>query len=83
LARQCARGRTRQSRTGRPTIEGDLVTRFTGVTSAYKVGDRVFHLKFGNSNVVRVDGNKLTGFHADGADGLRPGRKRLIFVRKI
>jgi len=23
-------------------------------------GDRVFHLKFGNGNVVAVDGNKLT-----------------------
>src|SRR5262249_11130566 len=32
----------------------------TGVTSAYKVGDRVFHQKFGNGNVVRVEGNKLT-----------------------
>jgi DNA helicase-2/ATP-dependent DNA helicase PcrA len=42
------------------TIEGELVTKSTGVTSAYKVGDRVFHQKFGNGNVRQVEGNKLT-----------------------
>src|SRR5258708_4697737 len=41
------------------TIEGELIARSTGATSAYRVGDRVFHLKFGNGNVVAVDGNKL------------------------
>ncbi len=45
---------------GPQTIEGELVTKSTGVTSAYKVGDRVFHQKFGNGNVVQVEGNKLT-----------------------
>jgi DNA helicase-2/ATP-dependent DNA helicase PcrA len=49
-----------RGRTGPMTIEGELVTKSTGVTSAYKVGDRVFHLKFGNGNVVQVEGNKLT-----------------------
>ena len=29
-------------------------------TSSFTVGDRVFHQKFGNGNVVAVDGNKLT-----------------------
>ena len=28
--------------------------------SAFSVGDRVFHQKFGNGDVVAVDGNKLT-----------------------
>jgi DNA helicase-2/ATP-dependent DNA helicase PcrA len=50
-----------RGRTGPPlTIEGELVTKSTGVTSAYKAGDRVFHQKFGNGNVVQVEGNKLT-----------------------
>jgi DNA helicase-2/ATP-dependent DNA helicase PcrA len=42
------------------TIEGELVAKSTGTTSAFTVGDRVFHQKFGNGNVVAVDGNKLT-----------------------
>jgi DNA helicase-2/ATP-dependent DNA helicase PcrA len=42
------------------TIEGELVAKSTGATSAYAVGDRVFHIKFGNGNVTLVDGNKLT-----------------------
>ena len=28
--------------------------------SSFAVGERVFHQKFGNGNVVAVDGNKLT-----------------------
>jgi DNA helicase-2/ATP-dependent DNA helicase PcrA len=42
------------------TIEGELVAKSTGVSSAFKPGDRVFHIKFGNGNVTTVDGNKLT-----------------------
>ena len=42
------------------TIEGELVAKSTGTTSLFGIGDRVFHLKFGNGNVVSVDGNKLT-----------------------
>ena len=43
------------------TIEGELVARSTSATpSPFKVGDRVFHLKFGNGNVAGVEGNKLT-----------------------
>jgi DNA helicase II / ATP-dependent DNA helicase PcrA len=41
------------------TIEGELVAKSTGTTSAFTVGDRVFHQKFGNGNVTHVDGNKL------------------------
>ncbi len=42
------------------TIEGELIAKSTGTVSPYAVGDRVFHLKFGNGNVTHVDGNKLT-----------------------
>jgi ATP-dependent DNA helicase UvrD/PcrA len=42
------------------TIEGELVAKSTGTVSSFAVGDRVFHQKFGNGNVVAVDGNKLT-----------------------
>jgi DNA helicase II / ATP-dependent DNA helicase PcrA len=42
------------------TIEGELVAKSTGTVSEFAVGDRVFHQKFGNGNVVAVDGNKLT-----------------------
>jgi ATP-dependent DNA helicase UvrD/PcrA len=65
-------------KTGPVTIEGELVTKSTGVTSAYKVGDRVFHQKFGNGNVRQVEGNKLTiAFD-------RAGEKKVVdsFVQK-
>ena len=42
------------------TIEGELVAKSTGAPSSFTVGERVFHQKFGNGNVVAVDGNKLT-----------------------
>ena len=41
-------------------IEGELIAKSTGTVSTFTVGDRVFHQKFGNGNVVAVDGNKLT-----------------------
>jgi DNA helicase-2/ATP-dependent DNA helicase PcrA len=41
-------------------IEGELVAKSTGTVSSFSVGERVFHQKFGNGNVVAVDGNKLT-----------------------
>ncbi len=43
-----------------PTIEGELVAKSTGTTSAFALGDRVFHQKFGNGNITAIDGNKLT-----------------------
>jgi DNA helicase-2/ATP-dependent DNA helicase PcrA len=56
-----APGAARRSlRQGPLTIEGELVAKSTGTASAYAVGDRVFHQKFGNGKVVAVDGNKLT-----------------------
>jgi DNA helicase-2/ATP-dependent DNA helicase PcrA len=61
------------------TIEGELVAKSTGVASAFAVGDRVFHLKFGNGDVVAVDGNKLTiAFD-------KAGEKRVVdsFVERV
>ncbi|HZE45637.1 MAG TPA: UvrD-helicase domain-containing protein [Xanthobacteraceae bacterium] len=42
------------------TIEGELVAKSTGAVSAFSIGDRVFHMKFGNGDVIAVEGNKLT-----------------------
>jgi DNA helicase-2/ATP-dependent DNA helicase PcrA len=42
------------------TIEGELVAKSTGTTSPFALGDRVFHQKFGNGDVVAIEGNKLT-----------------------
>ena len=60
-------------------IEGELVAKSTGTTSSFTVGDRVFHQKFGNGNVVAVDGNKLTiAFD-------KAGEKRVVdsFVERV
>ncbi len=61
------------------TIEGELVAKSTGVASHFQSGDRVFHIKFGNGNVVAVDGNKLT-IQFDKA-----GEKRVVdsFVERV
>jgi DNA helicase-2/ATP-dependent DNA helicase PcrA len=61
------------------TIEGELVAKSTGTVSVFSVGDRVFHLKFGNGNVTHVDGNKLT-IQFDKA-----GEKRVVdsFVERV
>jgi DNA helicase-2/ATP-dependent DNA helicase PcrA len=48
------------SRRGPLVVDGELVAKSTGTVSLYGVGDRVFHVKFGNGNVTAVDGNKLT-----------------------
>jgi DNA helicase II / ATP-dependent DNA helicase PcrA len=61
------------------TIEGELVAKSTGTTSAFRVGDRVFHQKFGNGNVIHVEGNKLT------IDFDHAGEKKAVdsFVHKV
>jgi DNA helicase II / ATP-dependent DNA helicase PcrA len=61
------------------TIEGELVAKSTGTTSAFRVGDRVFHQKFGNGRVIHVEGNKLT------IDFDRAGEKKVVdsFVQKV
>src|SRR5579871_2097799 len=61
------------------TIEGELVAKSTGTVSAFTVGDRVFHQKFGNGNITAIDGNKLT-IQFD-----RAGEKRVVdsFVARV
>ena len=61
------------------TIEGELIAKSTGAPSLFSVGERVFHQKFGNGNVVAVDGNKLT-IRFDKA-----GEKRVVdsFVERV
>jgi DNA helicase-2/ATP-dependent DNA helicase PcrA len=61
------------------TIDGELVAKSTTETpSKFTVGDRVFHIKFGNGNVVGIEGNKLT------IEFDRAGQKRVLdgFVEK-
>ena len=53
-------GRSTSAHRSPLTIEGELVAKSTGTISAFAVGERVFHQKFGNGNVTAVDGNKLT-----------------------
>jgi DNA helicase-2/ATP-dependent DNA helicase PcrA len=47
--------------------------------SKFKTGDRVFHLKFGNGNIVEIEGNKLT------IEFDRAGQKRVLdgFVERV
>ncbi len=62
------------------TIEGELVAKSTTAEpSRFNVGDRVFHLKFGNGNIAAIDGNKLT------IDFDRAGQKRVLdgFVERV
>ncbi len=61
-------------------IEGELVaSSINEPGSAFAVGDRVFHLKFGNGNIAAIDGNKLT------IDFDKAGQKRVLdsFVEQI
>ena len=59
-------------------IEGELVAKSTGAASQYKVGERVFHEKFGYGAISEVDGNKLT------VEFEKAGQKRVVdsFVDK-
>jgi DNA helicase II / ATP-dependent DNA helicase PcrA len=62
------------------TIDGELVAKSTSDTpSAFTVGDRVFHQKFGNGNVSAIEGNKLT------VDFDKAGQKRVLdgFVARV
>ncbi len=62
------------------TIEGELVAKSTvSEPSKFAIGDRVFHLKFGNGNVAAIEGNKLT------IDFDRAGQKRVLdgFVQPV
>jgi len=62
------------------TIDGELVAKSTSAEpSKFAVGDRVFHIKFGNGNVCEIEGNKLT------IDFDRAGQKRVLdgFVERV
>ncbi len=62
------------------TIEGELVAKsVSDAPSPFKVGDRVFHQKFGNGNVAAIEGNKLT------IDFDRAGQKKVLdgFVKAV
>ncbi|MDX3925122.1 MAG: UvrD-helicase domain-containing protein [Shinella sp.] len=62
------------------TIEGELVAKSVGTEpSRFSIGDRVFHIKFGNGNVAAIEGNKLT------IDFDRAGQKRVLdgFVEPV
>ena len=55
------------------TIEGEPVAKSVAVEpSRFSVGDRVFHLKFGNGDIAAIDGDKLT------VDFDKAGRKRVL-----
>lgn len=61
-------------------IQGELVAKSKVDTpSAFAIGDRVFHIKFGNGNVSGIEGNKLT------IDFDRAGQKRVLdgFVERV
>ena len=59
-------------------IEGELVASSTKETSAFEIGARVFHEKFGYGTVSEAEGNKLT------VDFEKAGRKRVVdsFLQK-
>ena len=54
----------------------------TGTVSSFTIGDRVFHQKFGNSDVVAIEGNKLTIARRTRPD--KAGEKRVVdsFVQR-
>ncbi|SDA86075.1 ATP-dependent helicase [Mesorhizobium qingshengii] len=65
-------GAGRTSVKGR-TIDGELVAKSVAdKPSAFSVGDRVFHQKFGNGNISAIEGNKLT------IDFDKAGQKRVL-----
>jgi DNA helicase-2/ATP-dependent DNA helicase PcrA len=62
------------------TIDGELIAKAKiDEPSKFTVGDRVFHIKFGNGNIAGIEGNKLT------IDFDRAGQKRVLdgFVEKV
>ncbi|CDN54401.1 DNA helicase II [Neorhizobium galegae bv. officinalis bv. officinalis str. HAMBI 1141] len=62
------------------TIDGELVAKSVADTpSQFSVGDRVFHVKFGNGNISAIEGNKLT------IEFDRAGEKRVLegFVERV
>lgn len=62
-----------------PLIEGELVASSIQENSAFTIGERIFHIKFGYGAIAYIDGNKLT------IDFEKAGQKRVVdsFVEKI
>ncbi|MEM6384002.1 MAG: UvrD-helicase domain-containing protein [Pseudomonadota bacterium] len=70
---QAAKGAGRRPSSGPITIDGELVARsVVDRGSAYGIGDRVFHQKFGYGLVAVIEGNKLT------IDFDKAGRKKVV-----
>ncbi len=57
---------------GPMTIEGELVASETQSGSRYRIGERIFHQKFGYGAIARIDGNKLT------VDFDKAGQKKVV-----
>jgi DNA helicase-2/ATP-dependent DNA helicase PcrA len=57
-----------------PMLEGEyrLVASDTADGSTYRVGERIFHQKFGYGEIARIDGNKLT------VDFEKAGTKKVV-----
>ncbi|RCL03239.1 MAG: DNA helicase II [Candidatus Tokpelaia sp. JSC189] len=70
------------SRTSRhlETIERELAGKSrTSAPSAFRIGERVFHMKFGNGNIIAIADNKLTiSFDKAGEKRIRDN-----FIKKI
>ncbi|WP_240229871.1 ATP-dependent helicase [Devosia lacusdianchii] len=79
---QRARAQQANRKGGGPlTIDGDLVARSVDLgndKSAFGMGERVFHLKFGYGEIVEIEGNKLS------IEFEKAGRKKVLesFVKK-
>ena len=79
---QRARANQANRRSAGPlTIEGELVARSVDLgsdKSAFGIGERVFHLKFGYGAITDIEGNKLT------IDFEKAGRKKVLesFIKK-
>ena len=55
------------------TIDGELIAKsVSDEPSRFAVGDRVFHIKFGNGTIAGIEGNKLT------IDFDKAGQKRVL-----
>ena len=59
-------------------LEGELVAKSVGTSSDYRVGERIFHQKFGYGRIAGIEGNKLT------IDFDKAGQKRVLdsFVQR-
>ncbi|HEY8574787.1 MAG TPA: UvrD-helicase domain-containing protein [Devosia sp.] len=79
---QRARAQQASRKGGGPlTIEGELVARSVDLgndRSAFAIGERVFHLKFGYGEITNIEGNKLT------IEFEKAGQKKVLesFVKK-